>query len=61
MSFFEKFFGGIFALVLVYLLVRNARGVNNVLNGFGSFNTQLITALQGNATSAQVGLNFGGL
>jgi hypothetical protein len=59
MSFFEKFFGGVFALVLVYLLVRNWRGVNGVLSGFASFNTQLITALQGNAQGVQ--LNFTGL
>lgn len=54
MGFFEKFFGGVFALVLVYLLVKNFKGVNGVLNAFGSFNTQLITALQGNATGFNV-------
>lgn len=47
MGFFEKFFGGVFALILVFLLVRNWKGVNGVLNAFASFNTQLITALQG--------------
>jgi hypothetical protein len=58
MSFFEKFFGGVFALVLVYLLVRNWKGVNGVLNGFASFNTQLITALQGNASGFNGTLNL---
>lgn len=54
MSFFEKFFGGVFGLVLVYLLVKNWQGVNGVLTGFGTFNTQLITALQGNAATGTV-------
>lgn len=60
MSFFEKFFAGVFGLILVYLLVRNWRGVNGVLSGFGAFNTQLITALQGNAAPG-LNLNVTGL
>lgn len=58
MSFFEKFFGGVFGLVLVYLLVKNYKGVNGVLNGFATFNTSLITALQGNASGFTGTLNL---
>jgi hypothetical protein len=61
MSFFEKFFAGVFGLVLVYLLVRNWRGVNGILSGFAGFNTQLITALQGNTTGVGVTFNAGGI
>lgn len=55
MKFFEAFFAGVFGLVLVYLLLTKWKGVNGILSGFAGFNTQLITALQGNSTG--LGLN----
>lgn len=47
MSFLEKFFAGAFGLILVYLLVTNASGVNSILGGFASFNAKTFGTLQG--------------
>lgn len=60
MRAFEMFFGGVFGLVLVYLLVKNAKGVNSVFQAFSQFNTSLITSLQGNgsAFAGTVNLNI---
>jgi hypothetical protein len=46
-NFFEKFFAGAFGLILVYLLVANASGVNQILSGFASFNAKTFGTLQG--------------
>lgn len=58
MGFFEKFFGGVFALILVFLLVRNWQGVNGVLRAFANFNTQLIGALQGEQRGVGINVNL---
>jgi hypothetical protein len=47
MGAFEKFFGGAFALILVYLLVKNAAGVNAILTGFARGSSQVFATLQG--------------
>jgi len=46
-SFLEKFFAGAFGLILVYLLVTNWQGVNQILSGFASFNAKTFSVLQG--------------
>lgn len=47
MSIVEKYVTGALFLILVYLLVFNATGTNQVLQGLSNFNVQAITALQG--------------
>ena len=54
MGALEKFFAGAFGLILVYLLVRNASGVNQILTGFARGSSQVFQTLQGNA-------GFGGI
>lgn len=39
--------GGIFTLILVFLLVTNSGGVSSVLNSFAKGGSELITVLQG--------------
>jgi X-X-X-Leu-X-X-Gly heptad repeat protein len=43
----ELYLSGALALVLVYLLVTNASGANQVLDGLGRLNTGAVRALQG--------------
>lgn len=59
MQFFEKFFGGAFLLILVYLLVRNAGGVNKILQSFASGSSQVFSTLQGNGGNFGVNVNLG--
>lgn len=47
MSILEKYVTGALFLILVYLLVFNASGANQVLMGLSSFNVNAIRALQG--------------
>jgi hypothetical protein len=39
--------GGIFTLILVFLLVSQSQGVSTVLSSFATGGSQLITVLQG--------------
>lgn len=56
MGAIEKFFGGAFALVLVYLLVRNASGVNQILTSFARGSSQVFATLQGSGSGiGQIG------
>lgn len=47
MSTIEKFFAGAFGLILVYLLVANWQGVNQILQGLANFNVKTFSTLQG--------------
>jgi hypothetical protein len=47
MSYVEKIVMGMLLLILVYLLVANANGSNQVLGALGSNSVDLIKALQG--------------
>lgn len=60
MGAIDKFFAGAFGLILVYLLVKNYKGVNAVLSGLGNFNAQTFSVLQGNsAGTGNLNLNVG--
>lgn len=51
MDFLIKFFGGAFALIALYLIVRNANGVNQVLTSFAQGSSTVFSTLQGNRTT----------
>lgn len=44
----EKIVGTFFALILLYLAVKNATAANNVINAVGNAFTLQVAALQGN-------------
>jgi len=52
MDFLLKFFGGAFALIALYLIVRNSSGVNEVLKSFAQGSSTVFSTLQGNKVSA---------
>ncbi len=43
----DKYIAGAFALIALFLLVRNPDGVNKAITAIGSFNVNAIKALQG--------------
>ncbi len=47
MDLLVKFFGGAFALIALYLIVRNSQGVNKVLEGFATGSSNVFATLQG--------------
>lgn len=47
----ERYLWLVFLLILVFLLVRNAQGVKQVVNSLSAANTSAISALQGRGVS----------
>ena len=54
MDFLLKFFGGAFALIALYLIVNNYRGVNEILGSFGKSSSLVFSTLQGNKVNTGV-------
>lgn len=59
MDFLIKFFGGAFALIALYLILRNYKGANEILSGFGKFNALTFSTLQGNTPNTPYINNLG--
>lgn len=47
MDILVKFFGGAFALIGLYLVLRNYQGANKVLEGFATGSSNVFATLQG--------------